>query len=355
MGETDAGLADGPPLSEPSAPRAGVEGKRRKAVGRFKFSGDGATLFKILAVNLALTLLTLGFYRFWARAKLRRYLYGQLSLKGHRFGYHGTGKEGLQGFFRLAGLALVGAAALGVLTVGVRFGLQDGGGLTGKEAALAGGILMNLVVFGVSLLFYPYAQIASRRYQLSRTSLNGVRFSFHGTYGEALRLHVGGALLSLLTFGLYTPWYLAGQQRWLTSGTRYGNRSFSCDLTGRQLLKPFLTGLLLLPFTFGLSAFWLAAAVQRETAASTRFGKARFQNAVTGGALLRWTFLGLAARGLTLGLALPWVKVRSLAYFAGCLTVQGPLGLDTIRQEAVDANSLGDALVDDMGLDGIAM
>jgi uncharacterized membrane protein YjgN (DUF898 family) len=355
MEETDPGLADGAPHSGPTAPRAGAEGKRRKAVGRFKFSGDGATLFKILAVNVALTLLTLGFYRFWARAKLRRYLYGQLSLKGHRFGYHGTGKEGLRGFVRLAGLALVGVVVLGVLAVGIDLGLKEGLGLTGKEANLVGRGLMNLVGLGVGLLFYPYAQVASRRYLTSRTSLNGVRFSFHGTYGEALRLHLGGAVLSMVTFGLYTPWYVAGQQRWLTSRTHYGNQPFSCDLTGRQLLRPFLTGLLLLPFTLGLSAFWLAAAVQRETAASTRFGKARFQNAVTGGALLRWNLLGLAALAFTLGLALPWVKVRSLAYFAGCLTVRGPLGLDAIRQEAVEADSLGDALVDDMGLDGLAV
>jgi uncharacterized membrane protein YjgN (DUF898 family) len=308
------------------------------------------------AAHAALTLLTLGFYRFWARATLRRYLYGQLSLKGHRFGYHGTGKEGLQGFFRLARLALVGATALGVSAVGINYGLKDGLGLSGAQAQSVAAGLMNLLGLGVGLVFYPYAQVASRRFQTSRTSLNGVRFSFHGTYGEALRLHLGSAVLSLLTFGLYTPWYVAAQQRWLMSGTRYGNRSFSCDLTGRQLLKPFLTGLLLLPFTFGLSAFWLAAAVQRETAASTRFGKARFQNAVTGGALLRWTFLGLAARAITLGVALPWVKVRSLAYFAGCLTVRGPLALDTIRQEAVEANSLGDALVDDdTGLDGLAV
>ncbi|MEB3328621.1 MAG: DUF898 family protein [Candidatus Sericytochromatia bacterium] len=341
--------------AEPSAEPASPARKRRKGPGRLRFRGEAATLLKLQLVNLGLTLVTLGIYRFWARARRRRYLYGQLSLQGHRFAYHGTGEEGLHGFAKLAGIALAMAVALMGLALGLQVGLTAGLGMSGKQAAQAGGAAMNLVGCGLSLAYYPLVHLAGRKYQLSRTSLNGVRFSFRGTYGEAFRLHVGRAILTMLTMGCYAPWYIAAQQRWATSRTYYGSQAFDCDLTGRQLAGPILLGVLLLPLTLGLSAFWIQAAIRREAAAATRFGQARFQDAVTGWGLLRWTALGVVAGGITAGLALPWVQVRSLAYRASCVTVKGPLGLEDIRQEALEETALGEVFSDDAGLDGLAI
>ena len=49
-------------------------------------------------VNLLLTIVTLGIYRFWAKTRIRRYLWSQTEFLGDRFEYTGTGKELLIGF-----------------------------------------------------------------------------------------------------------------------------------------------------------------------------------------------------------------------------------------------------------------
>ena len=44
---------------------------------RMGFQGDGRTLFGITFINLIKTIFTLGFYRFWAKTRVRQYLWGQ--------------------------------------------------------------------------------------------------------------------------------------------------------------------------------------------------------------------------------------------------------------------------------------
>ena len=77
---------------------------------RMSFHGTGGSLFGIHIVNLFLTVVTLGFYYFWGKVKVRSYLLSQTELEGDRFAYHGTGKELLCGFLKavlLVGLPLM--------------------------------------------------------------------------------------------------------------------------------------------------------------------------------------------------------------------------------------------------------
>ena len=67
---------------------------------RAAFHGMGGTLLGMHVVNVCLTLVTLGGYHFWAKAKIRRYLFSQTSFAGDRFVYHGTGKELYEGFLK---------------------------------------------------------------------------------------------------------------------------------------------------------------------------------------------------------------------------------------------------------------
>src|ERR1039458_6192473 len=64
------------------------------------FFGNGGTLFGIHLVNLFLGLITLGIYFFWARVKVRKYIWGQLEFEGDRLSYHGTGLETLKGWLK---------------------------------------------------------------------------------------------------------------------------------------------------------------------------------------------------------------------------------------------------------------
>ena len=65
---------------------------------RFEHAGRVGELLPIVLLNALLNILTLGFYRFWARTRVRRFLWGNTALLGDRFEYTGTGAELLKGF-----------------------------------------------------------------------------------------------------------------------------------------------------------------------------------------------------------------------------------------------------------------
>ena len=89
--------ADAPlavPLSEPAPPSGPV---------RFM---DRGRLFGLLVKNAVLTFITLGIYRFWARAALRRYWWGSITIAGDPLEYTGTGLELFIGFLMFLGIML---------------------------------------------------------------------------------------------------------------------------------------------------------------------------------------------------------------------------------------------------------
>ena len=72
-----------------------------------EFFGKGSEYFNIMIVNWLLTIITLGLYYPWARAKNLRYIYGQTALNNERFHFSGTGKEMFLGFLKIIFLYIV--------------------------------------------------------------------------------------------------------------------------------------------------------------------------------------------------------------------------------------------------------
>lgn len=62
------------------------------------FVGDMGPLFGLVIVNALLSIVTLGIYRFWARTRVRRYLWRNMQLLGEPFEYSGVGSELFVGF-----------------------------------------------------------------------------------------------------------------------------------------------------------------------------------------------------------------------------------------------------------------
>ena len=65
-----------------------------------KFYGKGGALFGILIANFFLTIITLGLYYPWAKARKMKYLYAETELDNSRFNFHGTGQEMFKGFIK---------------------------------------------------------------------------------------------------------------------------------------------------------------------------------------------------------------------------------------------------------------
>ena len=67
---------------------------------KFRFNGEGGTYFGIVFINWVFTVLSLGLYYPWAKAKKLHYLYGETELADSRFSFTGTGAEMFKGFIK---------------------------------------------------------------------------------------------------------------------------------------------------------------------------------------------------------------------------------------------------------------
>jgi uncharacterized membrane protein YjgN (DUF898 family) len=298
---------------------------------RLSFHGAGGSLLGIHIVNVLLTIITLGVYYFWAKVRVRRYLLSQTEFAGDRFAYHGTGKELLVGF--LKAVLLIGVPFV-LLRIGIDFLAR------GSVARALGGLLSYLAI----LSFLAFATMGARRYRLSRTSWRGVRFSLRGQLLEFVKLFVGGSLLSTITLGLYYPFFETRRYGFLVSHSYFGNQRFSFDGRGRDLFGPYLLTILLSLPTLGLCWFWYLARKQRYFWDHTSFAAARLRCTVTGGRLLLLMLGNALLLIVTLGFGWPWAVVRNARFACAYLTLEGPLDLAVVQQEAQVVSATGEGL-----------
>jgi uncharacterized membrane protein YjgN (DUF898 family) len=304
------------------------------------FHGFGGTLFRIYLVNILLTLVTLGFYSFWGKVRVRSYILSQTELNGDRFGYHGTGKELFFGFLKAVAVFILPLVLLNIVPE------LAGAGVHGKMAA-------GFFFYGLIILFVPLAMVGSWRYRLSRTSWRGIRFSFRGKTGDFLKLFLSGSFLTVITLGLYYPFFATERRGFMVSNSYFGTEKFEFDGNGRELFKPFLQALLLTLPTLGMYWYWFVAKKQRFFWEHTSLGPLRFQSTVTGARLLSFHSGNLLLLILTLGLAWPWVVVRKINFQFQYLRLKGALELGHIKQEAQAASATGEGLSSfmDVGFD----
>jgi uncharacterized membrane protein YjgN (DUF898 family) len=333
------------------------------------FWGRGRTLFGIFIVNTFFSLLTLGLYSFWGRVRIRQFLSSQTSFAKTRFSYHGTAQELLKGWskaFIVFGLPYAFLSFVPFLSDRIPTWIPN---------VLAGTMVLS---------FIPIAVVGSHRYRLSRTSLGTVRFSFRGRVSEYMKIWFLGILLTVLTAGIYYPFFENARRKFLVAHSYFGNRHFTYDGTGGGLFQIYaktlcftllilagvigvgagpealssitrwspddwqglfrnsvlLTGLLALFFPW----FYLQAAKQRYQWNHSDFGDAHFHFSASTWNLVELRLINFLMLILTFGLAWPWVQVRNLQFLYYHLSLQGPLDFQRIKQEALDASPIGEEL-----------
>ena len=176
------------------------------------FLPENSKLFWLVIRTGALTVMTLGIYRFWARTRLRRYIWSSIMPAGDSFEYTGTGLEKFLGFL----IALVVLAVyLGLLQVVLSFvGFNLWGAISSEPNGPTDMLIQFAATYATSLAVLPlifFAQYRARRYMLSRTHWRGLRFAMDAAalgYVWRALLYYGmslvtlGALIPLATFRL---------------------------------------------------------------------------------------------------------------------------------------------------------
>ena len=337
------------------------------------FHGAGGTLFGIHLINTLLTLVTLGIYYYWAKVRVRAFLFSQTEFAGDRFSYHGSARELLNGTIKAS------------LVFGIPYFLMGNAGQF-LEGSTAIQVTLKAAASLLLILFIPVAITGARRYRLSRTAWRGIRFSFRGKTLDFIKLWLSGYFLTAVTLGLYYPYFSTKKHAFLTTHSYFGSEPFKFSGDGAVLSRPFLRMYLLavavagivglglysfvdLPgqniedpeamgsFVFGAIAslmigalvfrlLWLPYSVieQRFFWEQTSIGSARFRLPIT-----TWPYLKLKLGNLlfmvcTLGLAWPWITIRNIRFITDQLELVGIDNFDEIVQAYDGAPPIGEGL-----------
>ena len=270
---------DPPPWPPPASAR-----------NRLAYEGKRGALARIAVTNALLTMPTLGVYRFWGKARVRRYLWSRTSFLGDPLEYTGTGKELFLGF--LAAVAVIG------LLVAARSGVE----WVFVEKPLTLPVLDSIQA--VALLFLIYvAAYRARRYRLTRTQWRGIRFAQDGSSLRYALLAIGWAIIAILSLGIAYPVYRTRLQRYRTAHTYFGDRRFRFEGRAGKLMRPWLLAWIFFLPTLGLTYVWYRVREFRYFAEKSRCGALSFDSGLRTGSviLIAAVYLGLSL--ITLALA----------------------------------------------------
>lgn len=333
----------------------------------FRFTGTWQEYLPIAVTNLLLTVVTLGVYRFWARARERRYLWSRTQFIDDHLEWAGTGLEMFIGFL------LVIVILIPFLLL-FQFGVQ--------ALAFRGQFLLaGLATAALYLSFLYLAGLAffrALRYRLSRTFWHGIRGGSDDAGWTYAWSSVWKTIAGTLIFGLLIPWSLCElwNDRW--NRMSFGPHRFSAaaetrGLMGRWLLiyavpiagllgggllaaalfanagtgGAFATGVVAVIAVYVLVllagvAFY--AKFYRQAIAATRLGPLGFAfNARTAD----WYKLIFGTLGLiivTLGFGLMFVAYRNWSFFVRHLEASGEIDLDELTQSQTRADSDAEGL-----------
>ncbi|MGL5839750.1 MAG: YjgN family protein [Sphingorhabdus sp.] len=203
-----------------------TEGRAPSAV---KFHGSWTDFARIALPNVLLTLVTLGFYRFWATTRERQYLWAHTSFIDEPLEWTGRGIELFIGFVMVFFLVVIPIVV-------IQFILQ--GFLLQGQPLIAG-----LIVFALFMLILYLSGVAyfrALRYRLSRTYWRGIRggsddpgFSYGWSY--IWKNFVGAIVLYLLY-----PWASMSlwNERW--NKMSFGPYRFESTARWQSLMKRYL-------------------------------------------------------------------------------------------------------------------
>ena len=146
------------------------------------------------------------------------------------------------------------------------------------------------------------------------------RLEFNGAGGDLFKKMIVGAILTVITFGIYLPWFIVALQRFVYENTlvkRTAKGELRVDFTGTggELFKIGLVGYLLSALTLGIYLPWFLVNLNRffleHSVARAADGTSyKLSSALTGGELFKTGIVGYLLSAITLGIYLPWFIVN---------------------------------------------
>lgn len=295
------------------------------------FKGQGSEYFGIAIVNLLLTILTLGLYYPWAKARQLQYLYGTTEFHESRFEFHGTGAEMFKGFIKAIFIFTL-IYALTFLFIYMRM-------------PIIGVLVMYLGIFSI----IPLAIHGSYKYRMSRTSWRGIRFGYRGDRNELYSLCIKGFLLSIVTIGIYGAWFSMNLRNYILGKIKFGNAKFSYNGDGSTFFWMNFKGYLLTILTLGIYLFWWQKDLFNYYINNLKLThddkNIEFKSTADGGDFFGLIAINLLILIFTLGIGFPWIIIRSMRFIFSKIQVTGDIDFNSLIQSE---ENYTDATGDDM-------
>ena len=250
---------------------------------RFQFNGTGGALFVKFLVGGLLTVITFGIYLPWFIVNLTKYVYENTIIKSPagdlRLDFTGAGGK-------LFGTYLVGVI-LTMLTVGIygawfmtnmakfftdntkctgpdgrQYQLQYNGTGGALFVKVLVGYLLTMVTLGI---YGPWFMCSLTKFILENTAImegsNQIgSFDFVGAGGALFVTYLVGFLLTMITFGIYGAWFAVKLFKFFNENTEVtvGDQKYRCGFvgTGGNFFVLNLVGYLLTMITFGIYGAW---------------------------------------------------------------------------------------------------
>jgi len=302
------------------------------------FFGEGFKLFGILIINVLLMIITLGLYYPWAKAALMRYYYKETEFAGSRFTFHGTGTEMFIGFLKAIGIFILIVGTSGIVSY-----------LTNVPA-------LGVIIFYLAFLaLIPFAIHGSLRYRMSRTSWRGIHGGYRGKLSELVMLYFKGLLLTIVTLGIYAPWFTVELRKYIAHHSRLGSVEFEYTGNGFELLVIHLKGIIFIPVTLGIYIFWYAKNVTdyyiNHLHMHQKDKVSTWKSEITVEKIF-FNFLINLTIPFTLGLSLPWVIIANFRLLFNNVRLEGDFNPDEVEQtEQEYRDATGEDLLDALDID----
>jgi uncharacterized membrane protein YjgN (DUF898 family) len=308
---------------------------------QLEFKGEGSAFFGILIVNWILTVLTLGFYYPWARAKQLQYIYSHTTLNNESFYFSGTGAEIFKGFIKLIGMYLLFLVGYGLF-------------VSYAESPILAIILLYLCMIAI----IPLILHGSLRYRMSRTSYRGIRFGYRGDRKELMVQFFRDILLTIVTLGIYSAWFSMNLRSYTHRHIRYGNVEFSNEARGGEYFILYLKGYLLTLLTLGIYSFWFQKDIFNYYIDKMELkqgeNRIKMHSTATGGAFFKLIITNFLLLIFTFGIASAWVEMRTLRFIFSHIQMTGNIDLSAVSQTETEYNdAFGEDAVDFFNIDMI--
>ncbi len=209
-----------------------------------------------------------------------------------------------------------------------------GGELLGQ---LFVGYLLTVITFGIYGPWFmcKFANFIAQRVTFGPTGEGTVRFRFEGQGGELFVTFLVGYLLTLVTFGIYTPWFMCKLAKFYADNsvaTTDNGSTYKPSFEGQggDLFVTFLVGYLLTLVTFGIYSPWFICKINKWFSSNTKVTKngqqvGELDFVGEGGDLLVTFIVGYLLTLITFGIYMAWFQVKLMVFNADNtkLTVEG--------------------------------